>query len=56
MSEKAQYRPAAAEVHRNNPLIEALPVYMDRSPREILKMLSLAPQMPHDRGASLPNG
>lgn len=55
MREKAQYRPAAAEAHRNNPLTEALPDYQDRSPREILKKLSQTPQMPHDRAASLPN-
>lgn len=53
--QKAQYRPATAEVHRNNPLIEALPDYLEWRPREILKKLSKVPQMPNARATRSQN-
>ncbi len=40
----AVYRPATAEVHRNNPLIEALPDYLEWRPRDVLKKLSKEPE------------
>lgn len=55
MSEKlivqAKYRPATVESHRGNPLIEALPDYLEWRPREILQRLAKSPE-PITGGAS----
>lgn len=47
----AEYRPATAEAHRNNPLIEALPDYLEWRPRDILKRLSKEPEQLHARAS-----
>ncbi len=43
---KASYRPAAIAAHRNNPLIEALPEYVEWMPRQVLAKLSERPESP----------
>lgn len=49
--QKAKYTPSSAEVHRNNPLIEALTDYLEWRPRDILKKMSKEPELPHIHAA-----
>jgi len=44
----ARYTPAAVKAYQNNPLIEALPDYLEWSPRTVLEKLSKRPQTVED--------
>ncbi len=52
---KAQYKPASVPAHQNNPLIEALPDYLEWRPADILRKLAKVPVMPIEVGTRSQN-